>query len=86
MIASRICSLTEILDSYRDRFVLLDTCRFDEVGRLTHGRVLENSPDRDVVYNALRTHPNSVIIFAGPDAGELEGAFLDSGMAWASQD
>ena len=79
---SAVIGIDEILNLFDRQYVLLDRCKFSEVNVLTHGRVVRSSADRDEVYEALLDTPNSVIIFAGPDAEEEEGAFLDAGDAW----
>lgn len=79
-----VLDLSAVLDRFRGHFVLLDQCKFGERNQLTHGRVLRTSPDRDEVYDALRAHPNSVIIFTGPLPEDEEGAFLDAGEAWGA--
>ncbi|MEM7261700.1 MAG: hypothetical protein AAF488_06885, partial [Planctomycetota bacterium] len=37
------------------------------------------SAESDPVYQSLREHPNSVIVYTGPDVHEVEGAFLAVG-------
>lgn len=74
-----VVALEDILKIYPNHFVLCDRCRFDSGGRVTHGRILDSTTDRDRVYSKLREHANSVIVFTGPDAEEMEGAFLDGG-------
>lgn len=71
-----VLQLDQILNRFRQNYVLLDRCRFDPRKLLTHGRVLHSSTDRDGVYSALRKHPNSVVIFTGEPHEELDGAFL----------
>ena len=79
---STVIGIDKILARFKREYVLLDRCKFSDVNALTHGRVVRSSSDRDEVYAALRSTPNSVIIFAGPEAVEEEGAFLDAGEAW----
>ncbi|MFQ5654257.1 MAG: hypothetical protein ACE5GW_05965 [Planctomycetota bacterium] len=78
----RIIRLQEILKHFPESYVLIDHCRFNDRGRLTHGFVCCSTPDRDTVYQALRDHPNSVIIYTGPVDEDTDGAFLDSGRVW----
>jgi len=77
-----LLDIREIFDRHANRYVLLGSCKFDPDGRVTHGDVIDASPDPDPVYARLQDHPNSVIVFAGPEDEELEGAFLDSGQTW----
>ena len=79
---SVVLGIEEILERFERQYVLLDCCKFSEINELTHGRVVRSSSDRDDVYDALRATPNSVIIFAGPDGADEDGAFLDGGKAW----
>ena len=79
-----LLGIREILERYAHSYVLLDSCKFDATGRVTHGSVIDVSPDPDAVYSRLQEHPTSLILFAGPEDAELEGAFLDSGQAWES--
>lgn len=79
MIARVATPIDEIVERYPSQFVLVDSCRFDDAGKLTHGRILEQSADSDPVYQSLREHPNSVIVYTGPDVHEVEGAFLAVG-------
>lgn len=76
---AELLGIREIVSHYPRHYVLLDRCRFDEVHELTHGQIVRSSEDCDEVYDALREHPNSVIIFTGQVTGEEEGAFLDRG-------
>ncbi|MGE3163628.1 MAG: hypothetical protein AB7O52_01840 [Planctomycetota bacterium] len=77
-----LLDIREILTRFPRHYVLLDRCRFDEFHEVTQGRVVRASSERDQVYNALREHPNSVIIYTGPVGSDLEGAFLDHGRVW----
>ena len=79
-----VMHMDEIVARFQKVYVLLDRCRFNDVGELTHGRVVHSGHDRDEVYSYLRKTPNSVLIFSGPGAQEYEGAFLDQGQAWHS--
>lgn len=78
-----VVSLEDVVRIFPNHFVLCDQCRFDTHGRVTHGRILESTSDRDRVYSRLREHPNSVIVFTGPGGDEEDGAFLDGGQAWS---
>lgn len=80
---SLVESLEAIVRRFPAHFVLVDQCRFDDRGRLTHGRVIDATPDRDAIYAQLRQNPNSVIIFTGPNAQDEDGAFLDGGQVRA---
>ncbi len=77
-----VLEVEEIIGRFQKEYVLIDQCRFNDGCQLTHGRIVATSSDRDDVYRELRRTPNSVIIFAGPDAWEHEGAFLDEGQVW----
>ncbi len=85
MISRRAQPIEDIIDLFPSQYVLLGSCRFDDRGQLTHGRVLESSTDSDDIYDALRTNPNSVIIYTGPDSLDHDGAFLDSGQVWEAR-
>ena len=77
-----VLEIEEIIARFREEYVLIDMCRFNDGCQVTHGRIVATSSNRDDVYRQLRQTPNSVIIFAGPDAMEHEGAFLDEGRAF----
>ena len=70
-------SIDEITRIFPGEWVLLDSCRFDDEGSVTHGRVLFRSRDRDEAYRALHQHPNSILIFLGTLAEEEDRPFLD---------
>ena len=69
---SDLLAVDELCSKFRDHFVLLDQCKFSERYELTHGRVLRSSAERDEVYQALREHPNSVVVFTGDIDLEVE--------------
>jgi len=70
-------SLDEITRRYPGHWVLLDSCRFDDDGAITHGRVIYRTTDRDEAYRELHRHPNSVLIFLGTLKEESDRPFLD---------
>ena len=82
MITTQVLPVERIMQLFSRAYVVLDTCRFDDEGRVTHGRVLCSTPDREEAYEALRQHPNSMILFAGPSDDEADGAYLDGGRVW----
>lgn len=75
-----ILAIEEIVSRFREEYVLLDHCRFDDGCQPTHGRIVRTSADRAEVYDALREIPNSIVIYAGQDSIDAE-AFLDEGRA-----
>ena len=77
-------SMNEIIRRHPKTFLLLDRCKFDERGRVKLARVLKSTRGCNSLYPGLREHPNSVIIYAGADHQEHEGAFLDSGQSFAA--
>jgi hypothetical protein len=70
-------SLDAITRLYPGEWVLLDSCRFDDDGSITHGRVIFRTGDRDEAYRELHRRPNSVLIFLGTLAEEQDRPFLD---------
>ena len=70
-------SLDDITRLYPGEWVLLDSCRFDDEGSITHGRVIHRTRDRDEAYRELHRRPNSVLIFLGTLAEEEDRPFLD---------
>ena len=79
---SGVLDVAEIVDLFPSSYVLVDSCKFSEDMNLTHGRVVCSSDDESAVYDALRDHPNSLIIFTGPTNDDAEGAYLDRGSVW----
>ena len=80
---SDVLSISEILARFQKEYVLLDQCRFDDRGcSITHARVVSSSDNRDEVYRRLHDTPNTVIVYAGPQGIEQDGAFLDGGSQW----
>jgi hypothetical protein len=70
-------ALDEITRLYPGEWVLLDYCRFDDEGSITHGRVVFRSQDRNEAYRELHQQPNSVLIFLGTLTEEEDRPFLD---------
>ena len=70
-------TIEEITRQYPGEWVLLDTCRFDNSGAVTHGRVIFHSADRDEAYRELHQNPNSILMFLGTLSPEQDRPFLD---------
>ncbi|MFN0059228.1 MAG: hypothetical protein ACKVX7_12280 [Planctomycetota bacterium] len=75
-------SVKEIMRRHPRDFLLLDRCKFDERGRVKLARVLKSSRECSTLYRCLNEFPNSVIIYAGADHQDQDGAFLDSGQSY----
>ena len=82
MVSHDILEIGQVIALYPRSFVLVDNCKFGRGSILTHGRVVCVSTEQDVVYEALRVHSNSMIIYTGPTSEESEGAYLDRGHVW----
>ena len=70
-------TIEEITRQYPGEWVLLDSCRFDNAGAVTHGRVIFHSSDRDEAYRQLHQNPNSILMFLGTLSPEQDRPFLD---------
>lgn len=48
-----VLSVKEIKNKYKDEWVLLFDCEFDEHGKVKSGKVILHSPNRDDIYRKI---------------------------------